>query len=105
MMNRPPLEEVKRGSKTDYKELFKIDYAKVLRALKLPLLLIAYGWIGISLLGILIKALIILEESIKPPLIGSMVSTSIFTVIAVSWLYIWRKLAVYYRDKHIKTKH
>ncbi len=103
MMNRPPLEKVKRGSKADYEELFKIDYAKVFRALKLPLLLIVYGWIGVSLLGVLIKTLIILEESIKPALIGSMVSTSIFAVIAVSWLYIWRKLAVHYRNKHIKT--
>ncbi len=105
MMNRPPLEEVKKGSKADYKELFKIDYAKVFRALKLPLLLIIYGWVGVSLLGVLIKTLAILEESIKPPLIGSIVSTSIFAAITIPWLYIWRKLAVYYRNRYIEAKH
>lgn len=104
MMNRPPLEKVKRGSKADYKELFKIDYAKVFRALKLPLLLIVYGWVGVSLLGVLIKTLTVLEESIRPPLIGSVISTGIFIVVAISWLYIWRKLAVHYRNRYVRRK-
>ncbi len=103
MMNRPPLEEVKRGSKSDqYQYLFKVDYAKVLRAVKLPILLIIYGWIGVSLLGVLIKALIVLEDMIKPVLLGSIVSTTIFAVTALLWLYIWRKIAVYYRNKNIE---
>ncbi len=100
-MSRPPLEDVKRGSKADYQDLFRIDYAKVLRAIKLPLLLITYGWIGVSLLGVLIKALTVIEEQVKPAVLGSILSTSIFGLIALLWLYIWRKLAVYYRNKYI----
>ncbi len=103
MMNRPPLEKVKRGSKADYQELFKVDYRKVLRALKIPVLLIIYGWIGISLLGVLIKTLTVLEDTIKPTIIGSIVSTGIFAVIVFSWLYAWRIIAVYYRNKYLKA--
>lgn len=84
------------------KELEKIDWKKILRALKIPIVLILYGWIGVILLGLWIKILTELYPSNPHPFIEAMTRVILFAIPVLIWLYTWRKIAKYYRDKYIK---
>ena len=84
------------------KELEKIDWKKILRALKIPVVLILYGWIGVILLGLWIKILIELYPSNPHPFIRAIIIVILFAIPALIWLYTWRKMAKYYRDKYIR---
>ncbi len=81
----------------------EVNSKKLLEALKLPITLIIYGWIGIILLGIWAKILV--ETPIHPnPVIKSTITFIAFTIPALVWLYTWRKIAKHYRNKILRIK-
>lgn len=84
-------------------ELERIDWRKVLEAIKLPAILVVYGWIGFILLGLWAKTLVELDIlQGAHPIIRSTTILILFLIPALTWLYTWRKIAKHYRDKHIR---
>ncbi len=80
----------------------ELDSRKLLRALKLPIVLLIYGWIGIILLGVWAKILV--ETPLHSnPIIRSTIVFIAFTIPALIWLYIWRKIAKHYRNKILQA--
>jgi len=84
-------------------ELERIEWRKVLRVIKLPAILVIYGWIGFALLGLWAKTLVELDllQSMHP-IIRSIATLILFLIPALAWLYTWRKIAKHYRDKHLR---
>lgn len=83
-------------------ELEKIDWKKVFKALRIPVVLVLYGWMGVLLLGLWIKVLVEVCPLNPYPFIKAIMIVILFTIPASIWLYIWRKIAKYYRDKYIR---